>query len=176
MEQPIRGSDKNSDAARQAAQNQATQTTVGRNDGDGGMTGGTVERARQVGEQAISAVGDVGEQAKSAASDTIERARQIGEQAGPAASSAVATAQELARRAREQTSAATDIISEQSARASQYLTRNVNDYPLTSLLVAGAIGYGIAYLVHGGSLWQTHGSDRHEHRNHGGGQVKPGQD
>src|SRR5829696_9591150 len=44
---------------------------------------------------------------------------------------------------------------ELSQRAGEYLTRNVNEYPLAALMVAGAIGYGVAYLVH--SNWQNQG-------------------
>ena len=65
-----------------------------------------------------------------------------------AASSLGAGAQDIARRAREQAS----VVYEQGGRAGEYLTRNVNEYPATALLVAGMIGYGIAYLVHGGSF------------------------
>lgn len=78
----------------------------------------------------------------------MDMARNVGEQAWAAASNPVATAQDLARRAGEQTV-------EQSQRAGEYLTRNVNEYPLPALMVAGAIGYGIAYLVH--SNWQSQG-------------------
>jgi hypothetical protein len=37
---------------------------------------------------------------------------------------------------------------EQGRRAGEYLTRNVNEYPLAAVLIAGAIGYGIGYLIH----------------------------
>ncbi|HEX3953316.1 MAG TPA: hypothetical protein VHW90_07065 [Stellaceae bacterium] len=72
-------------------------------------------------------------------------ARNAGEQAWSAAANVGSQAQDLARRVREQTP---DAVYEQSARASEYLTRNVNEYPLAALLIAGAVGYGIAYLVH----------------------------
>ena len=78
----------------------------------------------------------------------MDMARNVGEQAWAAASNPVATAQDLARRAGEQTY-------EQGARAGQYLTRNVNEYPLTALFIAGAIGYGLGYLFH--SNWQYQG-------------------
>jgi hypothetical protein len=81
----------------------------------------------------------------------MDMARNVGEQAWAAASNPVATAQDLARRAGEHTV-------EQSQRAGEYLTRNVNEYPLAALMVAGAIGYGIAYLVH--SNWQSQGWNR----------------
>jgi ElaB/YqjD/DUF883 family membrane-anchored ribosome-binding protein len=66
-----------------------------------------------------------------------------------------ATAQELARQAREQASAAGDVLYRQGQRAGEYLTQNVNEYPLTALLIAGMIGYGLAFLVH--TSWQGQG-------------------
>jgi hypothetical protein len=47
----------------------------------------------------------------------------------------------VARRAREQASMAT-------ARAGEYLARNVDEYPLPALLLAGFVGYGLGYLIH----------------------------
>ena len=112
---------------------------------------------------------DGGNQTGTAAEGTMEQAntmaRNVGEQARSMASNAGATAQDLARRAREQT----DSLYEQGARAGEYLTRNVNEYPLTALLIAGAVGYGLGYLIH--SSWSTGNwsdderSDRN--RNHG---------
>jgi ElaB/YqjD/DUF883 family membrane-anchored ribosome-binding protein len=80
-------------------------------------------------------------------------ARDVGEQARAAAADAGATAQDLARRGREQAAAASDALYQQGMRAGEYLTENVNEYPLTALLIAGAIGYGIAFLIH--ARWQT---------------------
>src|SRR5205823_4650438 len=78
---------------------------------------------------------------------TIEQAktmaRNVGEQAWSAATSAGTAAQDLARRAREQTGGVIDPLYQQGARAGEYLTRNVNEYPLAALLVAGAVGYGL---------------------------------
>jgi hypothetical protein len=36
----------------------------------------------------------------------------------------------------------------QGAQAAEYLSRNTVEQPLLALLVAGAIGYGIAYMIH----------------------------
>ena len=77
---------------------------------------------------------------------TKTMARHVGDQAWDLANTATSTAQNLARRAREQT----DTLYQQGAHASEYLTRNVNEYPLTALLIAGAIGYGLGYLIHTG--------------------------
>jgi hypothetical protein len=37
---------------------------------------------------------------------------------------------------------------QQGARAGGYVSRYAAEQPLTALLVAGAIGYGLAYLIH----------------------------
>src|SRR5712671_6470978 len=79
-------------------------------------------------------------------------ARDLGEQARTVASDPAASAQDLARRAREQAGVAGDALYRQGQRAGEYLTQNVNEYPLTALLIAGMIGYGLAFLVH--TSWQ----------------------
>jgi ElaB/YqjD/DUF883 family membrane-anchored ribosome-binding protein len=100
------------------------------------------------------------------AASTMEQAktvaRNVGEQARNMASNATATAQDLARRAREQT----DTLYQQGAQAGEYLTRNVNEYPLMALLIAGAVGYGLGYLIH--SSWTTDGWDGGERRDRDG--------
>jgi len=53
----------------------------------------------------------------------------------------------MARNLGEQASAATGALYQQGTRAGEYVSRNVNEYPLPALLVAGAIGYGLAYLI-----------------------------
>jgi hypothetical protein len=87
------------------------------------------------------------------ANQAVTMAKNVGEQAWSAASTAGATAQDLARQTREQAVAASDTLYEQGTRAGQYLARNVDEYPLTALLVAGAIGYMTAYLIH--RSWQS---------------------
>jgi len=37
---------------------------------------------------------------------------------------------------------------EQASQAGEYLARNVQEYPLGALIIAGLVGYGIGYLVH----------------------------
>ncbi len=53
----------------------------------------------------------------------------------------------MVRNVGDQASAAGDALYQQSARAGQYVTRNVNQHPLPALLIAGAIGYMTAYLI-----------------------------
>jgi hypothetical protein len=64
------------------------------------------------------------------------------------ATQAVEQAAAIVRSVGDQASAATGALYQQSARADEYLTRNVNRYPLTALLVVSAIGYLTAYLIH----------------------------
>ena len=88
------------------------------------------------------------EQAKTTANQAMDQAktiaRNIGDQAAAAAADPAATAQDLARKATE----AGDVLYRQGQRAGEYLTQNVNEYPLTALLIAGMVGYGLAYLIH----------------------------
>ena len=105
--------------------------------------------ANQVMEQAKTTANQAMEQAKTMARDVSEQARAVAADPG-------ATAQELARRAREQASVAGDVLYRQGQRAGEYLSENVNEYPLTALLIAGMIGYGLAFLIH--SQWQGQAS------------------
>ena len=109
--------------------------------------------------EARTMVRDVGERVNEAAT----MARNVGEQAWSAVSDAGTAAQDLARQARDQAAAASDTLLqagdtlyEEGARAGVYLRRNVNEYPLTAVLISGAIGYLAAYLIH--ASWQA--SDR----------------
>jgi ElaB/YqjD/DUF883 family membrane-anchored ribosome-binding protein len=95
----------------------------------------------QAGEQTQELVANAMEQ-------TSATVRHLSEQARAAVADPGATAQELARRAREQAAIVGDALYQQGTRAGEYLTRNVNDYPLVALLIAGAVGYGLAYLIH----------------------------
>jgi ElaB/YqjD/DUF883 family membrane-anchored ribosome-binding protein len=99
-----------------------------------------------------SVLDEAGEQAQKLADDAMEQTsatvRHLSEQARAAVADPGATAQELARRAREQAAIAGDALYQQGTRAGEYLTRNVNEYPLAALLIAGAVGYGLAYLIH----------------------------
>ena len=152
MEHPTRDSDKVGGTASQPVTSNGDTGSRPQHSQTGGTMGPATEMKDQVGEQARSA-------AASASASAQELARQVGEQARSAAASTSATAQDLARRAREQSSAATDKLYQQGARAGEYMTRNVHEYPVAALLIAAAIGYGMAYLVHG-SAWSRR-EDRH---------------
>ena len=131
--------------------------------GTGGVSAAT-ELARHYGEHghpATPAAGPPaqdaahrGDEAGATASGATGTARDMANRAAEQARSAVAqageTAQDLANRAREQAAPAAQAVYDQGARAGEYVTRNVHQYPTTALLIAAAVGYGLAYLIHGG--------------------------
>ena len=64
-----------------------------------------------------------------------------------------AMVRDIGDQVRDQTSAAGDVLYRQGQRTGEYLTQNVSEYPLAALLIAGVIGYGLAYLIH--TRWQN---------------------
>jgi hypothetical protein len=85
--------------------------------------GAAIDKAAGLARDASSA----GIQAVAQASDAIQGgAREVGNKVGQAAT----------------------IAYQQGARTGGYVSRYAEEQPLTALLIAGAIGYGIAYLIH----------------------------
>jgi phage-related minor tail protein len=79
-------------------------------------------KASTVGGQAVARAGDAIDQA----SDAIQgAAREVGNTAGQAVTR----------------------LYQQGGRAGAYVSRFTADQPLTALLIAGALGYGLAYLI-----------------------------
>ena len=85
--------------------------------------GAAIDKAAELARDASNA----GIQAVTQASDAIQGvAKDVGNQAGQAATA----------------------VYEHGARAKGYVSRYAAEQPLTALLVAGAIGYGLALLIH----------------------------
>ena len=85
--------------------------------------GAAIDKAAGLARDASSA----GIQVVAQASDAIQGgAREVGNKVGQAAT----------------------IAYQQGARTGGYVSRYAEEQPLTALLIAGAIGYGLAYLVH----------------------------
>ena len=124
--------------------------------GGGGTVGAATEMARHYGEQARAAANHGTEAVRDAAS-------RAGEQARSATAGGTEAARNIANRAREQVAPAAQAVYDQGARAGEYVTRNVHEYPATALLLAAAVGYGLAYLIHGGGRSLRWG--RHEFHN-----------
>ena len=84
-------------------------------------------------------------------SSITSAAGTVADLAGQARSAAVeagGSIQSATMGAARQVRAAAAKTYEQGARAGEYVSRNTAEQPVLALLLAGAIGYGIAYLIH----------------------------
>jgi hypothetical protein len=95
-------------------------------------------------DQSKSVLGDLQESAAAAVDKTADLARKV----STAGAQAVDAVQGTARGVGNQASQAASTVYEQGARAGGSVSRYTAEQPLTALLIAGAIGYGLAYLVH----------------------------
>ena len=89
---------------------------------------------------------------QASAETAIDKAAGLARDASSAGIQAVAQAsdaiQGVAREVGNQVDQAVTSAYQQGARAGGYVSRYAAEQPLTALLVAGAIGYGLAYLIH----------------------------
>ncbi len=88
-------------------------------------------------------VGKIGNEAKSAAETVVDLASK-------ARSAAVETGSAIRDKAIETGRQVSDAAAEtyrRGVQASEYVKKNTAEQPLTALLVAGAIGFGLAYMI-----------------------------
>jgi ElaB/YqjD/DUF883 family membrane-anchored ribosome-binding protein len=89
---------------------------------------------------------------QASAGEAVEKATALAHDVSAAAGQAAAQAGEImqgaARDVGTQAEQAAQAVYQQGARAGGYLSRYAAEQPLSALLVAGAIGYGLAYLIH----------------------------
>ena len=78
----------------------------------------------------------------------MDKASDLANKASTAGAQAVEAIQGAARDVGNQASRAASAVYDQGARASGSVTRYTTEQPLTALLIAAAIGYGMAYLIH----------------------------
>jgi ElaB/YqjD/DUF883 family membrane-anchored ribosome-binding protein len=95
-------------------------------------------------DQSKSVLRDLNESAAAAVDKTADLARKV----STAGAQAVDAVQGAARGIGDQASQAASTVYEQGARAGSSVSRYTAEQPLTALLIAGAIGYGLAYLLH----------------------------
>lgn len=100
----------------------------------------TKSAAGDVATHAAKAGGEVVEHAKTATEDIIDHA---GEALTSMTEDMARQAPEIARRVRDQAGALADDLYHS---CSEYMSRGVATYPLTSLLMAAVVGYGLGYL------------------------------
>jgi ElaB/YqjD/DUF883 family membrane-anchored ribosome-binding protein len=107
--------------------------------------GATIGKLAQDGvDQSKSVLRDLQESAAAAVDKTADLARKVSAPAAQAAD----TVQGIARDVGNQVGQAASTVYEQGARAGGSVTRYTAEQPLTALVIAGAIGYGLAYLIH----------------------------
>ena len=117
------------------------------------------ETAEKVGTMASDAAKQAGtamqgrlDQGKEMMQDAQASAATLARQATEAGRQAMAQAGELvqgtARQASNQATQAATNLYQQGSRAGDVITQYAAEQPVTALLVAGAIGYGLAYLIH----------------------------
>src|SRR5207244_6998612 len=89
---------------------------------------------------------------QASAGAAIDKAAGLARDASSAGIEAVAQAsdaiQGAAREVGNKVTQAATTAYEQGARAGGYVSRYATEQPLAALLIAGAIGYGLAYLIH----------------------------
>jgi hypothetical protein len=95
-------------------------------------------------DQSKSVLRDLQESAAAAVDKTADLARKVSAPAVQAAD----TIQGIARDVGNQVGQAASTVCDQGARAGGSVTRYTAEQPLTALVIAGAIGYGLAYLIH----------------------------
>ena len=97
------------------------------------VVSGTAEKARE-------AVGDM----RNAVGAVVDKATDLARKASAPMVQAVDAIQGAARDVGQ----AANAVYQQGARAGGSVSRYAAEQPLTALLVAAAIGYGVAYLIH----------------------------
>ena len=92
------------------------------------------------------------QEAKAGAGDAINKVSSVARDMSAAGSQAAAQAgeviQDVARQVGNQASQAATGLYERGTNAGGYVGRYTAEQPWTALLVAAAIGYGLAYLIH----------------------------
>jgi ElaB/YqjD/DUF883 family membrane-anchored ribosome-binding protein len=103
------------------------------------------ERGEKAADEAVQRAGAQGQpaldQGKALVQDLADRASEIGTQA-------VGRAGEFIEGVAPQAKEVASNLYEHGSQSGEYARKYVAEQPLTALLIAGAIGYGLAYLVH----------------------------
>jgi ElaB/YqjD/DUF883 family membrane-anchored ribosome-binding protein len=89
-----------------------------------------------------------GDQVKNSVKSAVDAASDLAGKAQTAAAEAGSTIQGAASETVRQVRDAAAKTYSQGAQAADYLSRNTAEQPLLAILLAGAVGYAIAYLIH----------------------------
>ena len=114
----------------------------------GDTLGDITAKSEKMAQDKIEQAKPVLRELRETAGAAMDKATDLAHKASTAGAQAVDAIQGAARDVGNQASRAASAVYEQSARAGGSVTRYTTEQPLTALLIAAAIGYGIAYLIH----------------------------
>ena len=114
----------------------------------GDTVGNLTTEAGKVAQDKIDQAKPVLRDLRESAGVAMDKAADLAQKASNAGVQAVDAVQGAARDVANQASQAASAVYQQGARAGGTVSRYAAEQPLTALLVAAAIGYGIAYLIH----------------------------
>ena len=106
------------------------------------------DAAEQVGKAANEAVQRVGAQVQPALDQGKSMVQDLANQASEAGKQAVGRAGELLQNVAPQAKEVASNLYERGSQSGEYVRQYAVEQPLTALLIAGAIGYGLGYLIH----------------------------
>ena len=106
------------------------------------------DAAEQVGKAANEAVQRVGAQVQPALDQGKAMVQDLASQASETGRQAVERAGELLENVAPQAKEMASDLYERGSQSAEYARQYVVQQPVTALLLAGAIGYGLAYLIH----------------------------
>jgi hypothetical protein len=90
----------------------------------------------------------IGDEAKSGIASAVESASDRAGKVWTAGVEAGNTIRDAAIKTGEHVSDAATQTYKQGAQAADYVSRNTAEQPLLALLIAGAVGYALAYMIH----------------------------
>jgi ElaB/YqjD/DUF883 family membrane-anchored ribosome-binding protein len=114
----------------------------------GDTVGNLTTEAGKVMQDKIDQAKPVLRELRESAGAAMDKAADLAQKASTAGVQAVDAVQGAARDVANQATQAANAVYRQGARAGGSVSRYAAEQPLTALLVAAAIGYGIAYLIH----------------------------
>jgi ElaB/YqjD/DUF883 family membrane-anchored ribosome-binding protein len=119
----------------------------------GKMASGAASQARASVQDALDQGKTMLQDMQASTGETVEKAstmaRETAKTGGQAMARAGEVIQGVAREAGNQASQAATNLYQQGTRTREQVSQYVAEQPLTALLIAAAIGYGLAYLIHG---------------------------
>jgi len=114
----------------------------------GETVGNLTAEAGKVVQDKIDQTKPVLRELRESAGAAMDKAADLAQKASNAGVQTVDAVQGAARDVANQASQAASAVYQQGARAGGSVSRYAAEQPLTALLVAAAIGYGVAYLIH----------------------------